>query len=398
MKQLITKIIPLFAFLLTGATPIAQAQTFEEYRKQQEEAFNNFKEENTRAYQEFAKLEKEGIERLKKELETYWGTHETRLSTQKEWVDYSEDMQSRSDVDFEGGIAKVEVLLEPEETGNTGTVREKVQSAVQNMIFNTCTTYDYGKDEKSGEGLLGEPVLEGQLVTLSGQPVSVKNADIFLEEVSAAENISYQEIEGADGQKRIKAQVTINLIPEHVQVRAMKFSEPVSLQASRFEMPRALIFAIIDTESSFNPMARSPVPAYGLMQIVPRFAGREAYHHLYRCDTLLSSDYLYNPRNNIELGTAYLDKLMNHYLKDIVDVQCRLLCSVAAYNTGTGNLYKAFRDAPAKKDVVAQINSMNYQQLLEFLHANLPYEETRNYVIKVDHKMKQYSHWHQNKE
>lgn len=395
---MITKSILLLMFLLIAISGSMKAQTFEEYRRQQEEAFNSFKDENTRAYEEFVKNEQAGIEKLRREIEAFWGENDARLSTQKEWVDYSDDMQSRSDVDFESGVARVEVLLEPIEAGNTGAVREKVKSAVESMVFNTCATYDYVEDEKDPAGLLNVPVLDGQLTTSEGQPVSVKNAGAFLEEVSAADKISYEEVEGTDGQKRIMARVTIKLIPEHVQVRAMKFSEPVNNQASRFEMPPELIFAIIDTESSFNPLARSHIPAYGLMQIVPRFAGREAYLHLYRCDTLLSPDYLYKPKNNIELGTAYFDKLMNHYLKDIRDEQCRLICSVAAYNTGPRNLYKAFRDAPTKKDVVAQINDMTYSELLDFLRVNLPYEETRNYVVKVDKKMQQYRHWHQNME
>ena len=71
------------------------------------------------------------------------------------------------------------------------------------------------------------------------------------------------------------------------------------------KIPQELIYAIMESESSFNPMARSNIPAYGLMQIVPRSAGIDAYNFLYKEKKLLSSRYLYNPSNNIKMGTAY---------------------------------------------------------------------------------------------
>lgn len=384
--------------LLIGMPGILHTQTFEEYKKQQEEAFSKFKEEYTLAYEAYVKKEQEGIEKLRREVEQYWGEGGFKLSTQKEWVDYSEDKKSRTDVDFEAGVAKVEVLLTPDEAKDTADVQSRVSSAVEELVFNTCTTYDYIENEEGDAKLMEEPVLDGQLTTVSGQPVSVKNADAFINEVSTPENIDYEKVDGVDGNQRIKATITIKLIPEHVQVRAKKFLKPVDRHASRFEMPKELIFAVIETESSFNPLARSHIPAYGLMQIVPRFAGREAYYYIYKKDTILQPEYLYKPQNNIELGTAYFNKLMNHYFKNVEDTRCRLLCAVAAYNTGARNVYKAFKDADTKKQIIDQVNGMTYGELLGFLEENLPYEETRNYVVKVNNKMQQYSQWQELKE
>ena len=62
-------------------------------------------------------------------------------------------------------------------------------------------------------------------------------------------------------------------------------------------------------------MARSHIPAYGLMQIVPKTAGIDAYQYLYNKKRLLSSSYLYNSENNIEIGSAYLHILYYKYLK-----------------------------------------------------------------------------------
>ena len=73
------------------------------------------------------------------------------------------------------------------------------------------------------------------------------------------------------------------------------------------------------TESSFNPKARSPIPAFGLMQLVPKSGARDAYNYIYKQDRLLSDTYLYVPANNIELGCAYIAKIRHDYFKNIKD-------------------------------------------------------------------------------
>ncbi len=88
------------------------------------------------------------------------------------------------------------------------------------------------------------------------------------------------------------------------------------LQASvRHEIPVALIRAVIQVESNFNPRAVSPVGAMGLMQLMPGTAR----------DMRVSDPF--DPRQNIEGGTRYLRVLANQFDGDLVKV-------VAAYNAG----------------------------------------------------------------
>jgi len=379
----------LLFLILAGLTcqQKASAQSFEEYKKEREKELNKFKETYTREYEEYARKEREGIEKLKQELETLWGKNDIKVSTSKEWVDYSENKKNRTDVNFEDGTAKIEILLTPEEASNKELVKNSLSHAVKDMVYNTCTTFGDSGDEADG-GLL-----EGQLKTRSGKPVSTQNAEVFADEQTGADDIAYETITGTDGIERVKVQVNIPLVPDHIQVRANKFKSSIDDHAERFEIPPRLIYAIIDTESTFNPMARSYVPAYGLMQIVPRFAGRDAYNYLYKKDTIISGEYLYLPGNNIELGTAYFRLLMTHYFKNITNNENRLLCSIAAYNTGTGNVYKSFKGTGGKTDIINRINSMEYNELYAHLKDNLPYKETRNYIEKVTGKMEQYDSW-----
>ncbi len=69
------------------------------------------------------------------------------------------------------------------------------------------------------------------------------------------------------------------------------------------EYPLAL--AIIHIKSSFNPMAVSYIPAYGLMQIVPQTAGRDVTKNLFGKPMILTPSYLFNKKNNINIGTGY---------------------------------------------------------------------------------------------
>ena len=54
--------------------------------------------------------------------------------------------------------------------------------------------------------------------------------------------------------------------------------------AQRYRVDSALILAIMETESSFNPFAVSPSGAYGLMQVMQATAGKDVYEKIYRKD------------------------------------------------------------------------------------------------------------------
>ncbi len=175
--------------------------------------------------------------------------------------------------------------------------------------------------------------------------------------------------------------------------RARAFERPVDLYGARARLESALVFAIIETESAFNPVARSPVPAYGLMQIVPRSAGQDATEKLFGKPRILAPSYLYDAEKNIEIGTIFLDILLSRYLAGIRDPQSRLYCAIAAYNTGHGNVFKAFTGRMRPKAAFARINRMSPTEVYEHLVRNLPYAETRRYLPKVVSRLSRYRGW-----
>ena len=112
----------------------------------------------------------------------------------------------------------------------------------------------------------------------------------------------------------------------------------IRASAERHGVDPALMKAMMHTESAFNPNARSPVGAQGLMQLMPATARR------------FNVSNPWNPADNIEGSAKYIAWLMRRFNNNIEH-------AIAGYNAGEGNVDK-YGGIP-------------------------PFKETRNYVQKV---------------
>ena len=182
---------------------------------------------------------------------------------------------------------------------------------------------------------------------------------------------------------------TVKIPKSSLSDRANKYLPAIKNEAGKRQLSPALVLAIMHEESHFNPKAKSHVPAYGLMQIVPTTAGHDV-NKLYRGkDRPMRESDLYDPAVNIETGSAYLKILQSRYLKGIKDPQSATYSIIAAYNTGSGNVAKAFGERRVSR-AIKKINSMSSDEVYQQLIKNLPYEETRNYLKKVNDRMQTY--------
>lgn len=184
MKKGLIYALLLSVCILPGTFVLAQEdQSFEEYKKQEKKRYQQYIEDEAKAYEQYMKEEQEGIENLRKEIEEFWGTGEFISSTKKDWVEYSKDKKSRSDVDFENGVATVEVLVTPEEAKDPEIAKKKVEEAVKKLVTTKGTTKDYETSMEKPEPLEKTAVLKGQLKTSKGKTVTAENADDFAREV-----------------------------------------------------------------------------------------------------------------------------------------------------------------------------------------------------------------------
>ena len=118
-----------------------------------------------------------------------------------------------------------------------------------------------------------------------------------------------------------------------------RFEPAIEAAARRASLSVALVHAVVDAESSYDPDAVSRAGAVGLMQLMPETARRYGVRE--RTD----------PAQNLDGGTRYLSDLLQRFGGD-------LRISLAAYNAGENAVIRYNYDIP-------------------------PYRETRAYVAKV---------------
>jgi soluble lytic murein transglycosylase-like protein len=114
----------------------------------------------------------------------------------------------------------------------------------------------------------------------------------------------------------------------HRWSRSGKDYDPhVRQAAARYELPEALIKAVMAAESAFNPRAVSRRGAQGLMQLMPQ-TSRE-----------LNVAEPFDPAQNIDGGARYLRQLWTQYQGDLYQ-------TLAAYNAGPDAVRRARGQVP----------------------------------------------------
>lgn len=395
MKKLIL-ILFLFSFNLVYAQVESE---FEKYKKEQEAAFISMQqndrlmyEQLEKEYNDYIKKEKEAYDKFLKEMGAIWGSENVEESTNKEWVEYSDDGKTRSNVDFEKGEATIEIIITPEEEASEEKIEEKVEQKIKELIISRGKTKDYNSSAEKAMPLQETPILENQVQTPSGKVVTKENANETVREIAKEVVIEKKEIKGDDGEKRQVVEVKLDLAPDHIRTRAEKYKDEVLKYCRKYDVDPAMAFAVMQTESSFNPKAKSYVPAYGLMQIVPSSAGQDCAQSLKKPFSKPTANYLYEPENNIEMGVHYLYLLKKRYYTDVINEDSRNLCVIASYNTGAGNVARALRGDTKISKAIPQINAMSYEELFRYFERKL-LPETQNYIRKVTERMNEFNKW-----
>lgn len=149
--------------------------------------------------------------------------------------------------------------------------------------------------------------------------------------------------------------LVVNLI-----VFPQKYKNYVVAYSNEFDLDKALVYSVIKVESDFNSKAVSKSGALGLMQILPNTAKwiAEELNESY------SKEQMFQPQKNILFGCFYLRYLSDRFKKmDVV---------ICAYNAGEGKVFDWLENG-------------------ELVREKIDYDETRNYLIKVENFYKIYS-------
>lgn len=143
-----------------------------------------------------------------------------------------------------------------------------------------------------------------------------------------------------------------------------KYELTINTICTKFEIPKSTFYALINTESSFNPNAVSSAGAIGLTQILPSTAQ-------YICvkNNLDYSNFdLYNPTDNLYIGAMYLRYLFNRFENNYT--------ALCAYNAGETIVRGWLDDQRYSYDKISLYN--------------IPFKETNNYIKKIKNSEKIY--------
>lgn len=138
----------------------------------------------------------------------------------------------------------------------------------------------------------------------------------------------------------------------------LKYKSEIISASEKYNVPASLIASIIYAESCFDKNAKSESGAVGLMQILPSTAE-------WVCSQInlpFSNSTLYQPQENIEIGTFYVKYLLNKFQ----DVNT----SLASYNAGEGNVMLWLMN-PKYSDDKVHIKTT-------------PFKQTNAYVDKIN--------------
>ncbi|QIZ78377.1 transglycosylase SLT domain-containing protein [Ferrimonas lipolytica] len=420
---------------LTAATPIsATDDEFEQFSANYMQEFEQFSMSYMDEFEQYQQQYLAALDQYRGTVLSNWD--DGALSDNKAYVSYSDDQNIRTQVDFDQQQVVISVVHEPGQTPSPQQIQQQLDKLTQLTVAQAAANdpIESTKGSVSASQQAVVPSLnqasksdldkmfalatvatrerhydKARLATLEKQIEQQEQASAIALEQQLADNQQDGELRQAQARitqrakqrqtklaqeyaKRIndpaKKQITsytISLPKDKLEQQVQPYLADAVTQAEKWQIDLSLVLAIMRAESSFNPMARSHIPAFGLMQIVPASAGLDVNQTLFNIKQKPSSTQLYQAPYNTQIGSAYLHILNSRYLKGITNPKSRRYCVIAAYNTGAGNVAKAFNSDHSRsvKKALTAINNMQPDEVYQHLLGNLPYSETQNYLAKV---------------
>ena len=449
MKKISLSLTLISTLLLFNSNLVAknlQEQSFDDIDRMLDQQFQQTNNEIDSLYNAYNDAINDAFNGITKKIEVKWPSN-VKLPTKSTWVGYSKNLQTRSIVDYQAGELVIETLVTDNDlskakleieamaeqlTAPTTKSIEKLDIVAQAVNKNLSikgikpAIKPFKNDNILKRLLPKKELLKAATVNISEVslpaidtgasvatiPVTVivpaiipipaiaaKNESIKQDTLAASADTTIENTEPTIKLELVKTaegsllKMTVKFVNNYQKVLLANNFDDVKKFSKKYDVDISVILAIIETESSYNPRAISRVPAFGLMQLVPKTAGIDAHNYVYGQKKILSPDYLFDETNNLQLGTAYFKLLKSRYLRKINDPQSRFYCAVSSYNTGVGNLAKTFTGKKNLSKAAKVINTMTSEEVYQYLLENLPAEETRNYLKKIVKRRAKYIHF-----
>lgn len=299
-------------------------------------------------------------------IEQIWGPKEVLIAGPKDYVQYEDNLQTRVHINFVSGVITIETL--------SSSPLDNLKEAIVSTLL-MPEPVDIIRKDKISQDLSKEPFLYNQVLDQERQPIRWSGRANSFADYVLANNLKQRK-----SGSHLITYVEIKLVPNHINQRAKKFLPLVTEASNRYFIDERLILAIMEVESAFNPYAVSRTDALGLMQVQQHTAGRDIFK-LKGKSGEPSRKFLLDPRNNVDMGTAYLSLLKTKYLAGINNPISLRYAMITSYNGGAGSVLRTFSND--RNEAINIINSMTPQQVYRKLVTSHVSQESRNYLIKV---------------
>ena len=374
------RVLILVSILVALSCLFAQTD-FEKYKEQEEAKQQDFMDAESKAQANYYNQQDSLFTQYKERIEELW--NEFVESTPSEWVSYNSDFSSRSKVNFEKDKIEVEVVVEkPEKEADEQSLESKAKDTLKKQVISILKE----KDE-----ITNEPILKDQVITSEKKVIKqVEIEEIADQVIEDSEKVIFN---SKTGKVMIKYQINLNLLPNHLKVRMGQYKPKIEELCNKYDVDTSLALAIIHSESYFNPKAYNRHGnAYGMMQIVPKYAGLTMNNYIYKKNKKPDSKQLFDPSINLEMGIGYLRWLADNKWSKVTNNTNQMYCVICSYNGGPGSIYKAMtgkmRNIGDKwEPMFVDLSTMDSEKLYKKLRKKIPYEETKNYLKNVTEKM-----------
>ncbi|WP_318466567.1 membrane-bound lytic murein transglycosylase MltC [Photobacterium leiognathi] len=298
-----------------------------------------------------------------------WGDDEFLQAGKHRYVKYFDGYRTRAHIDFDSGKIYVSTVAQyaPEAT---------LKKAIEETLLMPADPSQVDLFSDKSIPLNGKPFLLGQVKDHDNQDIqwpwrAGRFADYLIENKLRTKPL-----------KRGTAYyVEIDMVSDHLEQREYQYADLIKRASRQYDISEDLIYAVVKTESSFNPFAVSHAGAYGLMQVIPKTAGADVFKLVKKKPGIPTKDYLFDPANNIDTGTAYLHILQTRYLRDVRNPTTKHYSMISAYNSGTGGVLSTF-DSDRQR-AMDKLNQLQPNQAYWALTNKHPKLEARRYLEKV---------------